>query len=281
MRGERIACIQNYYPCTCEVSEKPETLNNIYVNCNNVSPQSVQEIFQRIGDPEIDGLYYVPANNESVISIPKDFLGSTRVNEYITINTYYPSGQNLVIDPQAFFSSQNHATNFSIGGYHLRLQTDFGFLDGFNNLKRLNMESSDYITAIQFLPPLPSLQNLEINGCTEFNVFPNLTPAKPKLLRLQADFLDDQRAIDIVRSLVASNSADSLESVDFSHNNLTSIPNQLPSAFPNLNSLELRFNALTHLSKSSLVFASPVNLIDLSYNALRVIESGAFQGNKT
>lgn len=300
----RAECIENYRPCTCQISDYPSSPNAIEIEvfCIEVLTQRVQEVFQSIGDPEISLLYYDHWNDfENVVSLPEDFLGNTSAKEIkIEIPSTYQ--QNLVVHPFAFRASQNYTISFEIRGYDLSLQHNFSFLDGFNSLEGLSINfagdisalkhlpvlsslqtlriSSDAgnISAIQYLPPLPSLQSLYVGGCTDLNKFPDLTPAKLKKLSLIDDSIDDEKANNIITSLVASTSADSLELMSFMYNDLNTIPNLLPSAFTNLSTLYLSNNNISHLPYQSLVFASPVTDIDLSYNALTAIEGGAYKG---
>lgn len=137
--------------------------------------------------------------------------------------------------------------------------------------------------AFQYLPPLPTLELLNVENCTNLNkiVFPDVSPAKLKTLYLQYnDVLDEKVANEIIAKVAASTSANSLEHIDMSYNpHLMSIPKQVSSAFPKLNFLSLNYDSISHIPASSFVFSVPVTYIDLVGNGIKTIESGAFKGN--
>ena len=243
-------------------------------------------MFQRVNDPEIFSLGWaeqLPDGETNTISLPPDFLGNTRVTSYIYIeNTYsYP---NLVIDPLAFRSSQNSLTGFFLEFFDFGLQKDFNFLNGFNNLEDLIISQITNLTAFQYLPPLPSLQYLSVRNCpSELNQiqFPDLSPAKLKALSLNDNEISDHKADEIVAKLAASSSAESLVSLDLSLNSLTRIPSQVGSSFPNLRTVYLIGNSISHIPPSSLTFTYPLMSINFHSNSIKRIESGAFQGKST
>ena len=109
-------CAQNYSPCSCyenkfNIGEPVDGNNEIYVTCDGV-----QNVFQRVNNPEIDILRFKipPDDATNTISLPADFLGNTSVTSLIQFTTdcigrcvYNSKFPNLVIDPMAFPSSQN------------------------------------------------------------------------------------------------------------------------------------------------------------------------------
>ena len=191
-------CAQNYSPCSCDVNYK----NEISVYCHGVSVESVRDAFLRINDPEIYSLviYRIVADAKNTISLPADFLGNTRVTAEIVIDgttywdktnsTYIPDYSkipNLVIHPSAFQSSQNSLMSFKVSNFDFGLQKDFNFLKGFNRLEELDIYRTNNLTAFQYLPQLPSLQQL---------------------------LIIDQKANDTFAKLDASTSVDSLKTLN-------------------------------------------------------------------
>ena len=249
--------------------------NEIYVECDSVSVQTVRDVFQRVNDPDIFELRWtqpLPDDRTNTLSPPEDFLGNTSVTSLINIVGDYP---NLIINPLALRSSQNSLTNFSVNYFQFGLQKDFNFLNGFDRLKELDIYDTKNLTAFQFLPPLPSLQILSIAYCPEINRIPfsNLRSAKLKQLGLVYNEITDQKADEIVANLVASNSAESLEFLSLRLKSLTTIPSQLRSAFPKLKEVYLGDNSILHIPSYSLTFAYPLESLDLGFNGLKKFES--------
>ena len=268
----KVGCVQNYSPCSCEVD-----LYGKHVSCHFVSVESIRDVFHAVNDPEIYDLFNEFANVN--ISLPLDFLGNTSVTDaiYFYGYTYYP---NLVIDPLAFRASQNSLTKFSVDSFDFGLQKDFNFLNGFNKLEELDFVRIFNFTAFQYLPPLPSLQKLQVVICPEINqiAFPDFSPARLKNLEFLYNELSDQTADKIVANLAVSTSADSLNALDLHSNSLTRIPSQVGSAFPKLKSVDLRNNNILHIPSASFTFAYPLKSLNLITNGLKTIESGAFVG---
>ena len=280
----RAACVQDYSPCSCSV----QLDNQFSVLCQDISVETVRDVFQRVNDPEIFQLeLFQLGGDTNTFFLPPDILGNTTVTSYILIDCIGFSGNsnpNLVIDSSAFRLSQNSLAKLTIYNCDFSLQKDFNFLNGFNKLEELNIYNTINMTAFQYLPPLPSLQKLSVTYCPDLNQipFPDLNPAKLNNLDLRGNKISDQTADEIVANLVASNSAESLEFLSLMDNCLTRIPSQVGSTFPQIKSFNLVGNSISHIQSSSLNFASPY-LEDLFLNSigLNTIESDAFGGKLT
>ena len=174
----------DYFPCACSLESNIKVVK--VVSCDGVSVGNVRDVFQRVNDPDIYELRLtlLPDEETNTIFLPADFLGNTSVTSYIYIsgNSNYPS---LVIDPLAFRSSQNSLTKFNVKNLDFGLQEDFNFLNGFNKLEALWISYIKNLTAFQYLPPLPSFQELQVALTpSELNqiAFPDLRSAKLKHL---------------------------------------------------------------------------------------------------
>ena len=84
-------CAQNYSPCSCyenkfNIGEPVDGNNEIYVTCDGV-----QNVFQRVNNPEIDILRFKipPDDATNTISLPADFLGNMSVTSLIQFTTYW------------------------------------------------------------------------------------------------------------------------------------------------------------------------------------------------
>ena len=295
-------CAQDYSPCSCDVNYK----NEISVYCHGVSVESVRDAFLRINDPEIYSLviYRIVADATKTISLPADFLGNTRVTAEIVIDgttywdktnsTYIPDYSkipNLVIHPLTFQSSQNSLMSFKVSNFDFGLQGDFNFLKGFNRLQELDISYVNNLGALEYLPPLPSLETFTVGGCNaivkdqncaDVILFPNLSTTRLKTLHFNMKKLSDLQADAIVAKLAASTSAYSLEVLDLNYNSdLTKIPSQVGSVFPKLTSVDLSGSSISHIPIHSLTFNYPLMSIDLNSNQIKTIERGAFQGKST
>ena len=232
----RAACDQDYSPCYCYVSD---VISGIFVECDYVPVATIQDVFQRVNNSDIYNFKLIAPIGLDTIFLPVDFLGNTRVTSNILIVCGGIDGfkfPNLVIDPLAFRFSQSTTTRFSLHTCDLGLQTDFNFLNGFNNLTGLDIYRTNNLTAFRYLPPLISLRFLSITYCSEPHelVFPDLSPAELNSLNLEYSSIDDKMAEEIVASLAASTSIDSLELLNLIGTYLTRIPNQVVSAFTQL-----------------------------------------------
>ena len=280
----RTDCVQDYAPCSCYMDSD----NQIFVDCQGVSIQNARDMFLRVNDTEIYSLSWSDplADARYTYGLPADFLGNTSVTGYIYIecdlnSNYVSAKKKLVIDPLAFRSSQNSLTGFFLYFFDFGLQKDFNFLNGFNKLEELYISNINNLTAFQYLPPLPSLQKLNVHRCPDLNhiPFPDLSPAKLKNLDLYDNEINDQTADEIVAKLAASTSADSLEGLYLDANSLTRIPSRIGSSFLKLKNIYLSWNNISHIPPSSLTFVSPyLENLALFEIGIQTIESGAFQG---
>ena len=279
----RANCVQDYSPCSCKVVYD----NQSAVLCEDVSLETVREVFQRVNDPEIFELeLFKLGGDTNTFSVPLDFLGNTTVTSYILIDCIGLSGNsnpNLVIDPSAFRLSQNSLAKFTVRYCDFGLQKDLNFLSGFNKLEELRFYAANNFSVFQYLPTLPSLQYLDVTSCRglEQIAFPDLSPAKLKALSFDSNKISDQTADEILTKLVASNSADSLEFLNLNGNYLTKIPSQVGSVFPQLKTAHIGANNISYIPSSSVTIAYPLESLYLGTNGLKTIESGAFQGKAT
>ena len=284
----REPCAFDYTPCSCYVSKENATYNFTYVTCPDVSVANVQDVFMRTNDSEIYELTYnVPYSD--IISLPADFLGSVNVKSilihqnYINPNISYAK---LTVNSLAFRSTKGYTTDFSFKYWDLRLQIDFNFLTGFTALSSLYLYELSNLIALQYLPPLPSLESLSFIRCPNLNetVFPDISQSnKLKFLRFDQNYMGDRLIDAILTSLAGSMAANSLESFWSTSELLTYVPKQFSfsSVFPKLNDLTLDTNRITELSSSSLSFSSPLTYVSLIRNSIKPIASGTFQGNFT
>jgi predicted acyltransferase len=119
-----------------------------------------------------------------------------------------------------------------------------------------------------------------IVNCTGLGnvAFPDLTPARLQLLRLEGNGLTDAEVNSILVSVGSSSSSSSLQFLKLSNEyTMTKIPRI--ASFSKLGWYDVSFNAIPFMSHSTLLFNAPVNLVDLKNIGLTAIEGGAFLGN--
>ena len=271
------ACIQDYSPCSCEAG-----VDSIIVVCVNTSVIEIQNVFKSTNDLQIFAFYMETTSPTTSYVLPLDFLANKRVLNIALLSEVFTFPRpSLIIDPLAFRFTRRNTVSFRMENWDLKSQSDFNFLNEFEVLEELYIHRSVNINGFQSLPDLPALTALYILSCPSLTdiPFPDLTPARLKLLVVASSHLDDQATSNILISVGASSSANSIEHIDFNDNGITNIPRQFRS-FSKLNVLNLSRNKILTIPQYSLIFTTtPVISIDLSYNGVASIESGAFEGS--
>ena len=89
--------------------------------------------------------------------------------------------------------------------------------------------------------------------------------------------LNDARASQILDKMISWPRVSPLRYVDFSYNQLTKVPNQLPQ-FGLLNNVNLNANQITSIKANAFDFVATFTSISLNSNPITSIQEGAFQG---
>jgi hypothetical protein len=273
---QRAACPEDYSPCTCEL-----TANGIEVTCVDVPVADITNVFYRTRN--ID-LYQVvlTASATGTVDLPADLLKDKRVERiYLGCQVNASPKLGLTIAPATFEFTRFNTTVFGILNCDLAGQTDMQYLKDFSVLNTLRIEDCDNVEAIATLPTptLPALKEMIIGNCTGLGnvAFPDLTPARLQLLRLEGNGLTDAEVNSILVSVGSSSSSSSLQTIVLSNEyTMTKVPRI--ASFSKLSWYDVSFNAIPFMSQSTLLFNSPVNFVGLKNIGLTAIEGGAFAG---
>lgn len=271
----RAVCPEDYSPCTCDL-----TINGLQVTCVGLTVAEIVDVFFRT---QTLFLYSVSLTTSATgsVDLPADLLSDKRArNIYLNCPPAASPKLSLTINPASFEFTRFNTTRFEIHDCDLIRQKDMKFLSGFlvlNSLQFLNTFNVEAIAGLES-NTLPALKELTIVNCTglENAVFPDLTPARLKLLRLDGNGLTDAAVNSILVSVGSSSSASSLKLLSLSNNVMTKIP--MIASFSQLVTYELSNNVVPFMSLSTLIFSSPINFVSLRNLSLSAIERDAFQG---
>lgn len=268
---EQVTCLEDYSPCTCDQT----SVGAINVICDQVPILTVQQVFSRTSAKDLNSLRLTISSTE-ISSFPADLLGGSRTNG-LTINCPVASNS-LVLDDNAFRSTETLTKSVLISGCDLNQQPNFAFLSGFQSLTSLSIYSSKNFNSFQGIPSQSSLYYIAILNSVGFQNLDNAAVSLPglKILYLYNDELNDNSAAKILNSL-ARNATLSLEELRLYNNQLTRVP-QLVSSFSKLNQLMMEHNKIDLVGTRSLAFFGPLSYLQLANNGITTIEPSAFGG---
>lgn len=273
----RNTCIEDYSPCNC--NDNPSY--GLEITCESIDVSTIRDIFSRTTTNDLFSfqLTVPPPATGNVISIPANLLNDKRAGN-ILLTCPSPDWQ-LTIDADAFRPSSDLTFFFFTAGCDLN-QLDFAsFLNGFVSLTTIFISQSSNVQGIQYVPALPSLNQLVITyttGLEKITDFSRLGNVQLRRLLLNGNQLNDQITDNILNAVASSPSAaGALEMVWLASNQLTRIPTQLAS-FPQLVQLDLSNNSFPTIASGSISFDAAVDYVYLESNNINSIEAGAFQG---
>ena len=280
---------EDYSPCQCFVFKSYYSLT-----CDKVPLANVSNIFKRttpVNWIEFDlGLTISDFNK----TIPANFLGNHTAKFF---RLYCPAAvqqkQNFLIKihPNAFRTPKSvdieryYSSSFEIEGCDIS-QWNLNFFSGFHRFVALHIinASNFHLANWTSMPPLPYLSHLYIaKGAKDLNqwiTFPNLSVGLQGLHIFDCEIND--AAMDRILNWALKTSANTLESLDISGNNLAKVPHQM-SSFKKIRSINLSKQKTTIPSLSANgSFAFPKNhsisFISAAGNRIASIQPGAFQG---
>jgi len=276
---------ENYSPCTCTRSTDIGGVQEYRVMCYEIALAEVASVFKRTTTADLYRftLYFSPTDPTK--TIPADLLNNHRTE--VTLIYCRPTDSPLIVDSQAFRSSQNLMTVLFLRDCDMS-QLNFDFLSEFNKIWRIGLESmsnvgqANWASFPQFLPSFNSLLIRKSTGLNEWSAFPQLAGGSADLYLSTNDIQDD--AMNRVLNWTFQYSANTLNSLDLRSNELTQIPKQLqaPNSFPNLQYLNLddQKTGIPLITTGSISCpSSPSNYyLYASKNRITTIDAGAFQG---
>ena len=273
----RTVCPEDYSPCACDL-----TGNGLEITCIDVTIPDIVDVFFRTQNLFLYSVSLTTSATGSV-DLPADLLSDKRAqNIYLNCPAAASPKLSVTIDAASFEFTRFNTTRFEIHDCDLIRQKDMKFLSGFLVLNSFYFANTFNVEGIAGLAnnTLPALKELTVVNCTglENVVFPDLTPARLELLRLDGNGLTDAGVNHILVAVASSSSASSLKLLSLSNNAMTKIP--MIASFSQLVTYELSNNVVPFMSLSTLIFSSPVKFVGLGNLSLSTIEGDAFQGIK-
>lgn len=269
----------SYSPCVCTRGND----DSVNVACVGLTNSQIRSVFEDAPPIPINRFDLVPVV-ERLLRIEADLLGDKKARFINIANCPSPTlvASSLVIDADAFSASRDYTTSFSIIGCPLAT-LNWSFLDGFNQLSEISLESSTDIQSISSLPIVQNVEQVSITGCTGLEQspvnFPGTSLPNLKRLVLNTDLKIEQTE-EILESLVST--AVGLEQLTLTQSSsIEQVPRSILK-FSNLLTIELSFNSIREVGVEAFNFVpnSVVRLIDLAGNNLETIVETAFNPGK-
>nr|CAH0107188.1 unnamed protein product [Daphnia galeata] len=220
----RTVCPEDYSPCACDL-----TGNGLEITCIDVTIPDIVDVFFRTQNLFLYSVSLTIISATGSIDLPADLLSDKRAqNIYLNCPAAASPKLSVTIDAASFEFTRFNTTRFEIHDCDLIRQKDMKFLSGFLVLNSFYFANTFNVEAIAGLAnnTLPALKELTVVNCTglENVVFPDLTPARLELLRLDGNGLTDAGVNHILVAVASSSSASSLKLLSLSNNAMTKIP---------------------------------------------------------
>lgn len=264
----------SYGRCSCSDDALTRYSN---VLCLRVPFDEIKSTFAANSGPDkINSFIVVPAAGSN--QIPFDLLDEKQALS-IQISSCADA---LTIDRYAFNASSRSLQSFSIVDCDVGKLT-WAFLEEFNSLTDLVLETASNVQSLTVVPPLPSLKRLSIDGCVGINQqfilgFPSSSLPDLQSMSLIGNVELTDEFVELILSSL--NGLASFESLSLRNNPLlTRVPDGL-GRFPALNSLDMSgCHQILTIGLDSLSFfslSSPVRLLDFTATSLLSIADEAF-----
>jgi len=282
---------QDVSPCSCVVFR-----GALYVRCDHVPMEELQELFSSIPPFEMKSLFLVIQPSGDFI--PADVLDKSRVTDHLNFvgqissigmdksDEPYPI---LKVDPNAFRNSDTIGGTIFFNSLDLS-QTDFSFLKGIQKtVKELSfVKVTNLDKSLHTLPAMPALTTLSITSSTglkeAFKANENMALSGNGLVYFRAGSCDlDTEGLSHVLDWILPSSAKTLRSLEIDGNRLDTIPSQV-SSFKRLSNVNVRENKEPLILKTNSINLPAGNkedtgsIIYFTKSSLVHIESGAFRG---
>ena len=264
---------EDYSPCSCSGSS-----SSLTITCSLQPMETVRATFTK------NSAYSTPLNIDlrpapTDDTIPFDVISTDKYAGVLMIRC--PSaGYQLKIDPLAFRYSRPYTTRLTITSCDLRF-LNFAFLDQFANLTNLAIQSSSNVnfslpTLTVALPSLTSLSLYSCQGLNDWTEFPRPLVAGLTTFDAGSSRLTDSIALRILNWVVASSNS-TLTTLYMDTNELVQVPSRI-SSFRVLTYVDLSYNAIQVLRTGALSFTAPVDRLLLNGNDISYVQPDAFQG---
>ncbi|KAI9553949.1 hypothetical protein GHT06_019220 [Daphnia sinensis] len=262
----------NYGPhCICDFW--PYETYNIY--CNASSPAELDTIKQTFEQTPIAEHYEVKISLTASMSIPANIF-SDKTAALISLECRGDGTKLGAIDPQAFIASAGRTSAFQIMSCDLT-EFDFDFLAQLRVLETIRIADCT-LTTMARMPLMPHMRMVELFAPTGLREWydPAQTPFLDTIIINAAKDTDEDTMETIVDTLLYYTY--SLLRLYLVNLGLTRIPPATRN-FTSLNTLDFSENQISTLPSGSLAFTSTLNSLWLSNMPIQNIEPDAFQGN--
>ena len=266
---------EDYSPCRCEFSG-----DSTRITCATTLEQ-VSNVFRRTIAADLDAISLELVSADANGTIPADLLSNHRA---LGIEIYYKP---IRVDPQAFRASKDF-TEFIKLAEMVMDGFDFTFMTGFSRLVSTQIARPSNIISADWTswPLLPSLESFSIfqskGGLNDWTTFPRLSRG---LNRLDLSYNEIQdEAMDRILNWTVQYSADTLQELWVTDNDLAKIPWQLPvRSFPKLETLGLgdQRAGISFIPSGSFYHLADRLSVYYLYSPhakIGTIQDGAFQG---
>lgn len=270
---------EQYKPCSCVGLESVD--GSVNVSCILRTNEEIKAVFNNAPDRVINLFSLVPAPENNLLIVGADLLADKQARS-ITIASCpsLPSGS-LEIDLNAFRYSKDSVQEFNLLECFSIDLLNWKFLQDFDQLTTLRLDSVNNIQSIDTLPVMKNLEQLSIASCTGLGhpliKFPGTSfPALKRLILKVNNDLTDRQAEEILSSLEAT--AENLEELNLSYTTaITKVPDAV-SQFSGLVSIDMSFNSIQTISSTDFNFSSnpAVRLLNLENNQVSSIEKDSF-----
>ncbi|XP_055939219.1 slit homolog 1 protein-like [Argiope bruennichi] len=213
--------------------------------CNNV--MSTDELFPLIKSTDSYDMFALTLMNSALSYIPSDLFKGTQYQKIRFVNTQIMS---LSDDDLAFVGLEDRLEELRATDAHYVTQWDWSQL---RNHRRLDLIDINLISMHSLDQEFPALKSLTALGLIKAEISFIHPTAFSKLENLQILDMRDNLITEVSRSLLP-NPAHRLRLMDFSGNQLTSLPENMFDGMPNLKELELNFNKFKTLNEETFLW---------------------------
>lgn len=267
-------------PCPIELDYSPQCICDFWpydtynVYCNASSPEELNVIKQTFDRTPIIEHTEVKISLTGPVSIPANIF-SDKTATSIIFECRGGGAMLGIIDPQAFIASAGKTSAFQIMSCDLT-EFDFAFLAQLRVLQTIRIANST-LTTMARMPLMPHMRMIELYAPTGFREWhdPAQTPFLDTII-INAAMDTDEDIIEKITEILLYYMG-SLLRLYLVNLGLTRIPPATRN-LQSLNTLDFSENPITTLPNGSLAFLSTLNSLWMGNMPIQNVDSDAFQG---